>query len=568
MRSAFSCLVAPVMVLAGLFLQLSAAIGDTSNGPSPTDFARTVDHQLRLEVAEISGSTPIAWAERTDDVTFLRRVYLDLVGTPPPPAIIKAFAADDNPNKRRDMIDHLLDDRRYGENWASYWRDVIMYRRSEDRALLSVPALDEYLTTAFNANTPWNDIAKSFVEANGNIRENGATGIYSAQLGRPEESAAEFSRVFMGIQIQCAQCHDHPYDAWKREQFHELAAFLPRITLRPIRDEDGPRSFELVGVDRLPNKRRKEADNNRYRPKPEHYMSDLEDPSAEGTLMQPVFFVSGQKLQLGLSDQERRSQLADWMTAPSNPWFAKAIVNRLWTELVGTGFYDHIDDLGPERPCQCPKTLDLLAQGFIDHRYDVKWLFRVICSTETYQQASRSVDPEEAVPFTHNVPQRLRANAVFSSLKQAVWWDDAIDVRRPRGRRAALPTGDEMAQANNAGGRRIPERLFEQQFGYDPSAPRDEISSTIPQSLTLMNSPIVARMIDTRRPRGLTQLLESTSDDAKVIEQLYLRCLSRDPSDDERRDAMEHLRGAASREDGCEDILWALVNCSEFLYRP
>jgi hypothetical protein len=316
-------------------------------------------------------------------------------------------------------------------------------------------------------------------------------------------------------------------------------------------EENGPRSFELVGVDQQPRRRRAAANNNRYRPKPEHFMSDLNDPTADGTQMQPVFFLSGDKLRFGTSDADRRRAAAEWVTDVKNPWFATAMVNRMWAELVGQSFYDHVDDVGPERSCKTPRTLDLLVREFTAHGYDVKWLLRTICNTQTYQRQIRSRTEDEQVPFTYSTPQRLRADAIYHQISQALWLDEVHN-----------------SPEKKRGLRRAPERLFERQFGYDPSEPRDEVASTIPQSLMLMNSTLLENMLDANRRRGLGELLAIESSDERIVEQLYIRCLGRLPSTSESDAAIAHIQSSVEREEGCEDVLWMLINTTEFLYRP
>lgn len=195
--------------------------------------AQRLDQLLAKEL--YGGDASAAPVKQATDEVFLRRLTLDLVGVPPTPEEITAFALEPAADKRTRAVERLLADPRFGKNWARYWRDVIMYRRTEDRALLAAGTLEEYLTDAFNNNPHWDQIARDFITATGNVQEAGATAIVMAQMGNAEDTTAEVSRIFMGIQIQCAQCHDHPTDRWKREQFHELAAFFPRISVRPVR---------------------------------------------------------------------------------------------------------------------------------------------------------------------------------------------------------------------------------------------------------------------------------------------------------------------------------------------
>ncbi|MEO8494676.1 MAG: DUF1549 domain-containing protein, partial [Planctomycetota bacterium] len=360
-------------VLGSLLLQTSAFAA----GPEPAATAREIDRKLVPE----TGIDPAKAAPRTNDETFLRRAFLDLLGQTPTPDDVLAFAFMSAETKRGEIVDQLLADKEFGANWARYWRDVIMYRRTEDRALIATNALTEYLSERLNKNAPWSEVATDFITATGDVRENGDTALIMAQAGMPEDVTAEVSRIFLGIQIQCAQCHDHPTDRWKRQQFHELTAFFPRIAVRQDRSGDTP-TFLVTVNDQQFQFRGPANVNNRFRGSPEHFMPDLKDPTAKGTQMQPVFFVSGDKLAYGTKDADRREALAAYITSPRNPWFAKAFVNRVWSELVGEGFYEPIDDIGPDRECSAPETIDYLASSFAETGYDVKWLYRTVMATE------------------------------------------------------------------------------------------------------------------------------------------------------------------------------------------
>ena len=204
--------------------------------PSPGNIAQRVDAAIVDELFD--DSTELA--PRCDDETFLRRAYLDIVGDIPTPEATIAFLLDSSSHKRERLVEQLLDDPHYGQNWARYWRDVVFFRAQEERARIAANAMEVDLADQLNGNEGWDSIASNFITAKGDVRENGHTAIIMAQDGRTEETTAEISRIFLGIQIQCAQCHDHPYDRWKREQFHELAAFFPRIGVRRIRGLSRP----------------------------------------------------------------------------------------------------------------------------------------------------------------------------------------------------------------------------------------------------------------------------------------------------------------------------------------
>ncbi len=517
--------------------------------------ARRVDALLHQELfASLPADGP-QLAPLADDQTFLRRINLDLVGTLPTPEETIAFSLDPSPDKRVAMVDKLLANSHYGQNWARYWRDVVYYRRAQDRALLGAGATEDFLTRQLNDNVPWDAIARAFVEATGGVQENGATGLLLSQMGMGEEIAAEVSRIFMGVQIQCAQCHDHPTDRWKRYQFHQLAAFFPRVRVVPGAQGDRP-NFQVLGQDRARPMGRRNPNNPRIGDI-EHVAENLKDPATGQPEITPVFFVTGQKLAVGATDAERRGSLAQWMTAPENPWFAKAFVNRVWSELLGEGFYRPVDDLGPDRKCSAPGTLEYLASQFVSHGHDVKWLYRTILQTEAYQRESRPRRNAEQVPFTANCPQRLRSDQAFDVLLHALGSDQVQQMADQAARQAG--------PARLLGG---PRARFAQIFGFDPSEPREDANGSIPQALFLMNSPLVNRAVDSPRGRGwLPELVAATLDDRQVIEEIYLRCLAREPREAELAACTQYVAESTDRGAACEDVLWSLINGAEFLHR-
>ncbi len=435
------------LVLGAVALVLAAglpAVADDSTAQaSPVEFARQLDAQLAVELPILDGNSV---AGRTDDETFLRRITQDLTGELPTPEEVTAFVLDPASDKREQAVDRLLADPRYGQNWGRYFRDVILFRRTDDRSLLGRQGLTTYLAEQFNSGACWDTISKAFITAEGDMRENGNTGIIMAQMAQAVDIAAETARIFLGIQIQCAQCHDHPTDRWKREQFHQLAAFFPRIAIRPVRDGDKRISFTVVSRDFAPASRDKKPNAKAA----EHYMPDLKDPSAKGTQMTPVFFVSGQSLPAGKKDLERRQQLAEWITAEANPWFARAFVNRIWAELLGQGFYEPVDDLGPDRRPSAPQSIELLSQEFARQKYDVKWLMRTIVATNTYQRESRSQREDATTPFAANCPQPLRADQVFNALATALSIDESLFMPPggPMGIAASVPRAVRVASSN------------------------------------------------------------------------------------------------------------------------
>jgi hypothetical protein len=557
-----------ILTLAGLACFCGAATDSKSADSKPTDSkpaalaatdagtSHSVSEQVdRLLAQEIFlKQTNADLAPIVDDEAFLRRVSLDLVGELPTPSEVTLFLLDPAKDKRAKLVDRLLADSRFGRNWGRYWRDVIMYRRIEDRALLASRPLEEFLTEQLNRNVGWDRIAQQFIEAKGIPQEAGQTALIFGQGADPNDVAAETSRIFLGISIQCAQCHDHPTDRWKREQFHEFVAFFPRTQLRPILSEGRVRGFEIASFDVAPRFRPPQAAMNPGRGALEHYMPDLKNPKSEGKLMTPVFFATGRKLATGKTDNERRSTLADWLTSREDSWFAKAFVNRIWAEMVGEGFYEPVDDLGPDRPCSAPQTIAYLAGEFSSHEYDIKWLYRTVLATDAYQRQSRARRLPDQAPFTANCPQRLRGDQLYNVLMGALGFDPS-----------SAPSGPTGYGGRFAGSPRF---TFNTVFGFDPSQRRDEVSGSIPQALVLMNSRQVGQAINARdKNSSLGKLLADSTDNEEVVVELYLRCLARQPKSDEVTACLDYVGKTGDRVEAFEDILWALINRTEFLQR-
>jgi len=281
-------------------------------------------------------------------------------------------------------------------------------------------------------------------------------------------------------------------------------------------------------------------------------MPDLEDPAALGTRMQPRFFLTGASLPLGASDAARREHLAEWLT--SNEWFATAFVNRMWAELLGEGFYEKVDDIGPDRTPTAPKAVQFLTRKFIESGYDVKWLLTAICRTEAYGRASRPRPELGETLFTANIPQRLRSDQLLNSIYTALVEpeDPPPQEGRPRFRR----------------GYERPRRQFSETFGYDPSIAREEVVASIPQVLALMNSSRMNGQIDASKKSQLARLLSKIDDNEQLVVELYLRWLCREPSSGELSESLSYVDQIDNRAKAFEDLQWALLNSAEFQYRP
>jgi hypothetical protein len=584
--------------------------------------AAAVD-RLILDNLNETGTSP---APRTSDEDFLRRVHFDLAGTMPLPREVTMFGLDPDADKRMKVVDRLLSSEEYAHNWSAYWRDVIFLRATDMRARIMEGTFEKWMTDQIRDNQGWDKITTSLLTATGEVTEHGETALIFAHAGQADEIAAEASRIFLGIQIQCANCHDHPNDKWKRQQFHQLAAFFPRVQVKregqtqpptfvvtsyekkaPVRsnskakgkgakgkggggflehperlfarfDRNGDGKITKDEVRNTPFEKQFDrllaiADTNKdgaltlkeikeaplpggmKRATAEHYMPDLKNPSSKGTKMEPVFFVNGERPASGLSDEGRRHALAKYITADKDPWFSRAFVNRIWAEMLGEGFYMPIDDMGPQRQARMPEVLDLLADAFVANKYDTKWLFQTIARTEAYQRDIRAKDPSVESPpvFAASSPKRLRADQLFNAITKVL----GINVTD--------------AQANAEAGKgknryaRGPRAQFDFLFGYDPSTSQDDLTGNVPQALFMMNSRMINGLIHGEGKTRLSHILKEYSENKDAVREVYVLTLAREPSQKEETICLNYVNDAGSRREGFEDVMWSLMNSSEFL---
>jgi hypothetical protein len=510
-------------LLAALSLSLGFGLAILSAAPAPETKAAAVDAALA------AGPAP-----RADDATFLRRVTLDLTGKLPDPATIDQFVADPSTDKRAKVVDELLNTDAYAVNWGRYWRDAVTYHTPASANYLRWKLFDQWWTEQFRRNRPWNEVVATLVTASGVNDELAPVNYLTALYGNPAEIAATTSRVFLGVQIQCAECHDaRGGPPWKREQFHEFAAFFGRAKLVQHKDVDGRGTPYAI----------ESRSDGQYR------MADKKDPT-HLIDMAPRFF-TGESLSLDSDDFKRRQLLAKVLTDPKNPWFAKCYVNRMWTALLGWGFYPSVTDLGPTaEPVRHKEALTVLTKGWLENGYDVRWLFRTIARTEAYQSTTDR-------PATSVSPVRLRPEQIFEALQKALAFDEN-DKTIP-----APAPGSGPACPRHTGLR----HMVCQAFKADPSAPAAEVQGTIPQALLMMNSVLVHAYTSASGKTLLAELLAQKKTDAQIVTALYERVLSRKPTAEDLSTCERYIAKVGDRKEALEDVLWALVNSTEFLLK-
>lgn len=506
-----------------------AAEGATAETPQPATIS---PGELDALVARQPGASAQTAAE--SDEAFLRRVSFDLIGRQPMPEEQAAFAAAEGPQKYHDVVERLLASPEFGSNWANYWSDTIAYRvPPPELTYLDYEPLKAWLAAKLNGGAKWNEIVRELITATGKVGDVPPATFVGYHAADPTNLAGETARIFLGQQIGCAQCHDHPFDHWERKQFHELAAFFART--RSKLPHNYGRETVVSAVD-----------------KGEYLMPNMEDPRKKGSRMEPAF-LDGQSLKKGQSDKRRRTELADWVTAPENPWFAKAFTNRIWARTMGRGFYEPVDDLGDSQEPVWSEVHNALARHFTATGYDIKELFRLICTSEAYRRGVRTAEASDAAPLL-----RLRGDEVFAALAVGIELPNMTPPKvEPTGAIRFPPPPKSTRDLVNAA------------FGTDPSLAAVDAPRTMAQALWMMNNEQLQKQIDASPDSGtmLAQLLAANADDAAACREMYTRVFARRPTDAELRVALEHVKKVGDRGAAFEDLLWSMVNSAEFTSR-
>ncbi len=464
-----------------------------------------------------------------DDLRFLRRVTLDLIGRQPTLDEYRAFIADDSGARREQVIERLLDSEALGTNWGNYWSDVIAARQERPQlTYLNYKPFRGWLQDEFNAGTGWDEIVFRMLTAVGSVGDGPQGSFVGFHQGERNKLAGESARVFLGLKISCAQCHDHPFVDMPQETFHGMAAFFARTKVKlPWNDSNG---IEISSA-----------------PKGEHRI-----PGSKEEMVPTVY--RGEPLDHGLSDLDRREQLAYWLVRGDNPFFARAFVNHLQARLLGRGFFDPIDDLGERADALKPEAHDALAGHFVASGFDLKSVLRLLVSTHQYQ----SHRPLAATEFAGATPRKLRGDEVFDSLATA------IDL--PNAKKVIPASTDETRFPPPAKSTRD---LVNEVFGFDPATRGSLVTRTMKQAIFMMNNDQLHRLIVASPDEDtmLARLVHSEPDDHAVLDVLYARVLARRPTDSERKILLRHIASVPGRDKAFEDILWSLLNSAEFTTR-
>ncbi len=467
-------------------------------------------------------------SDLADDATFLRRVFLDVIGTLPTSTEAGAFLADAAPDKRAKLIDKLLERPEYADFWTMKWADILKVDKDAVTPQGAV-AMTRWIRRQFAENRPYDQFARAVVTAKGSLGADGPAAIFKA-LGTPEIAARGISQVFLGVRIECAECHHHPSEKWGQEDYWALAGMFSGVALKPL-----PGGAEAVvwkiGADLGPKVSKKTI-----------ATIPAKSLGAPATPFTP--------------SDDRRKVLADWMTTVDNPYFATVIVNRLWAHYLGRGLVEPIDDIRATNPASNEPLLAALSVHLREKKYDLKAFTKTLLLSRAYQLSSKSVEGNalDEQNFSHAAVKPMPAEVLLDAVSQVTGAPEKFNGW-PEGFRAIQVWDNRMpSYFFRIFGRPVRYSVCECERGTDPS---------ITQALHLMNSPEIAAKIKAKAGTAC-KLADSDKKPEAIIDDLFLGALSRKPTAAERTRLLEAFTD--DRRAAVEDVLWAVLNSKEFLY--
>jgi len=466
-----------------------------------------------------------------DDATFIRRVSIDIAGRLPSPEETRLFLTDASPTKRDALVDRLVDSAGYADYFANKWSAILRNRRQNPNYMRGTYAFHDWIRDSLYANKPFDQFARDILAATGEMGDNPPVTWYR-EVKDVNQQVEDTAQLFLGLRIQCARCHHHPFEAWSQRDYYGFAAFFSQVGRKPGEAVDEQRIYHRRGEAIATN------------PKTGEKLK----PTGLGA--QPVVVAP---------ERDPRDALADWMTAADNRFFARSLVNRYWKHFFSRGIVEPEDDMRVTNPASNPELLDALAKHFTASRYDLKDLVRTICRSRVYQLSALPNDYNltDKQNFSRYYPKRLAAEVLL----------DAVDgVTASTSGFSGMPPGTQAVQ--------LPDTsvgsYFLTVFGRPESASACECErsqeANLAQSLHLLNSGEVQSKLSAGTGRAANLAADKARSEEDKVRDLYVWVYSRQPAADESAVALAHLKKTANKQQAFEDILWALINTKEFLF--
>ncbi len=535
-----------VMAVSGTGSYLAAdeaKLAQESATSAEVPLADFIDQQIRQGWSD----NEIVPSEAATDEEWVRRIYLDLVGRIPTLEEARSFLEDESPRKRPVLVESLLENEDYVRNFTTIWANNCIGRGAPQR--VSRTGMEKFFREAFAKNRPWNEIVVDLVTASGHYEENGAVNYVLAQMQNADEGVqltAMTTRLFLGLQVQCTQCHNHPFNKWQQDQFWEYNSFFRQVGKIDHRKVD-------------PNTGRMVDDYS------EVVWREFTGPvffEKRSGVMQVAFpRFQGHEVDPGVG-VDRRVELGKLLTESTDgqpTQIAQAMVNRTWSHFFGYGFTRPVDDMGPHNPSSHPELLERLAREFMAANYDVKQLIRWIVSSESYGLTSQygaknKIDDPSAgeMPlFSHMYLKSMQAEQMYDSL--------IVASNAHKSGRGGWGAQEEQ--------RRRWMQQFVVAFENDENDESTTFNGTIPQALMMMNSELMDKACSVERGSFLFESMSSPGNEAQKIQELYLAALSRKPTKTEIGKVQKMLsRYGTQKLNGYQDLFWALLNSNEFVF--
>ena len=482
-------------------------------------------------------------SRQTTDTEFLRRIYLDMTGKIPTSEEVLNFIDDGSPNKRAKIIDELVGSQESIDYWTLLWVNWLIGRRDDgdDRRI----GLNGWVREALETNMPYNQFVKELVAADGEIKDN-AAGNYVLRYERsPVFLTSHTSRLFLGLPMQCAECHDHKTEAWLQEDFYGVAAFFTGIESEEMGEFNVP---DMMGNTKM-------MENFLITNSPKERMASYEFDGTRESV--PPRFLDGTEYKGELT--KKRAALAEWMTAKTNPYFGKAIVNRIWKHFMGRAFVEPVDGFGEEYPATNPELLAWLAEDFVIHGYDLQHLMRTILNSKAYQRSSETnkSNEDDEIYYSHAYMKPLSAEQFFYSMLQATGFEE-LQQRK---------AGGSLKKADVENMKREHLRRFIFLLDNGEMEEIEAFNGTVPQALMMINGSLVNDSANYKeRGSFVNYVLDNWRDTVDRVQYIYLSVLSRKPTSKEQTYFQRYLERSLYRDKDLayEDLYWVLLNSAEF----
>ncbi|MDP6556956.1 MAG: DUF1549 and DUF1553 domain-containing protein [Pirellulaceae bacterium] len=466
-------------------------------------------------------------SELCTDEEFLRRVYLDVVGVLPSVEEYHAFIDDADPKKRDKLVDSLLERKEFVEMWVMKWAELLQVRTTRTIAYKPMLRYYNWIQERIASNMPMDQMVQELLGASGGTFENAATNYYQME-GDPKKVAENVAQVFMGMRVQCAQCHNHPLDRWTMDDYYSFAAFFSQIGRKRSEDPREQIIFNSGG-------------------------GEVKHPVG-GRVMAPKF-LGGEVPDV--KGKDRRVVMANWLASAENPYFAKNLANIVWNHFFGQGIINEVDDVRVSNPAVNAELLDTLGQQFTEYKYDFKKLVRDICTSRTYQlsTATNDTNATDTKNFSHALLRRVRAEILLDLISQVT------DTKNKFG---GLPLGARAVQIANGNTSTYFLTTFGRAKRESVCACEVKVEPNLSQALHLLNGDTVQGKIGQGNLIG-RRLQEKVAPE-EIVEELYIRSLTRRPTDKEKKDLNAVLAEVEDKKQVLEDVFWALLNAREFVF--